>query len=101
MVYHKLCHAAVDADILACDEACLVGAEEHHHICNIKRITYTSAGLLRCIGTFVDFIGRIYPARGNGVHTHLICKTDRQCVSEGSYTATLSLNIFHSLYYTY
>ncbi len=29
MVNHLPGHATVDADILACDESCLVGAEEH------------------------------------------------------------------------
>ena len=29
MVNHLSGHATVDADILACDESCLVGAEEH------------------------------------------------------------------------
>ena len=56
MIYHQLGHAAVDADILACDEACLVGAEEQHHIGDIKGISHTAAGLLICVGTLVDLV---------------------------------------------
>ena len=38
MVNHLPGHAAVDADILACDESRLVGAEEQHQIGDIHRV---------------------------------------------------------------
>ena len=38
MVNHLPGHASVDADILACDESRLVGAEEQHHIGDIHRV---------------------------------------------------------------
>ena len=38
MVNHLPAHATVDADVLACDESCLVGAEEQHHIGDIHRV---------------------------------------------------------------
>ena len=38
MVNHLTGHASVDADILACDEAAFVRAEEQHHIGDIHRV---------------------------------------------------------------
>ena len=38
MINHLPGHATVDADILACDESRLVGAEEQHHIGDIHRV---------------------------------------------------------------
>ena len=53
MVNHLLGHAAVDADVLAGDEASLVGAEEQHHVGDVHRIAYTTYRLLSGIGAFV------------------------------------------------
>ena len=47
MIYHQLGHTAVNADILACDEASLVGTEEHHHIGDIHWVSYTARRLLQ------------------------------------------------------
>ena len=90
MIYHLLGYTTVDTDILACDESCLVGEEEQHHIGNIKRIAHTSAGLLISLGAFVDLIGRFYPPRRYGVHTHLTSKARCQSMSERSNTAFCS-----------
>ena len=38
MVNHLSAHTAVDAYILACNESCLVRAEEQHHIGDIHRV---------------------------------------------------------------
>ena len=38
MVNHLTGHASVDADILACDEAGFVGAEEQYHIGDVHRV---------------------------------------------------------------
>ena len=58
-------HAAVDTDILACDEACLVGTKIEHHVCNIQGITHTSGWLLHGIGTLVNGISGVNPTRRN------------------------------------
>ena len=61
VVYHLTGHAAVDADVLACDEACLVGTEIEHHVGNVQRIADTTDGLLNSIGAIIDGVGSVYP----------------------------------------
>jgi hypothetical protein len=46
-------HAAVDTDVLACDEARLVGTKIEHHVCNIQGITHTPGWLLYGVWTLV------------------------------------------------
>ena len=62
MVNHLPGHATVDADVLACDESCLVGAEEQHHIGDVHRVANTSCRLLHRICAIVLLIIRsIHP----------------------------------------
>ena len=56
MVYHLMGHATVDTDVLACDEARLVGTEIEHHVCNIQGIAHTPDWLLHGIGPLVNGI---------------------------------------------
>ena len=75
MVYHLTGHAAVDTDVLACDEARLVGTEIEHHVCNIQGITHTPDWLLHGIGTLVNGIGGVNPTGRNAVHAYLARQT--------------------------
>ena len=56
-------HAAIYADILACDETSLVGTEIQYHIGYVHWIADTSCGLLNGIRAFIDGIVRVNPAR--------------------------------------
>ena len=82
MVDHQFSHPTVDADVLACDEPCLVGAEKQHRICNIKRVADSASRLLISVGTFIDFIARIYPPGGDRIDTDTPCKADCQSVRQ-------------------
>ena len=75
MVYHLTGHAAVDTDVLACDEARLVGTEIEHHVRNIQGIAHTPDWLLHGIGTLVNGIGGVNPTRRNAVHANLARQT--------------------------
>ena len=70
MINHLVCHAAIDADVLARDESCFVGAEVEHHVGNIHRIAHTACWLLSGIGTLIHVIGGVYPTRRDGVDTY-------------------------------
>ena len=74
MVNHLPGHATVDANILACDESCLVGAEEQHHIGDVHRVANTSCRLLHCICAIVLLIISVYPSWRNGVDPCLVPK---------------------------
>ena len=67
VIDHLMGHATIDADVLAGDEAGLVGTEEQHHVGYVHRITDTSRRLLCGIGAFIDGIGSVYPTRGGNV----------------------------------
>ena len=67
VVNHLPGHTTVDADIFACDESSLVGAEEQHHIGDVHRIANTSCRLLHRIYAIVFLKVRINPSRRNGV----------------------------------
>ena len=54
VIDHLMGHATVDADVLAGDEAGLVGTEEQHHVGYVHRITDTSSRLLCGIGAIID-----------------------------------------------
>ena len=82
MVDHLAGHSAVDADVLAGDEAGLVGAEIQHHVGDVQGIAHTTRRLLHGIGTFIDGVLGVDPARGDGVDAHLPRQTDRQRVSQ-------------------
>ena len=62
MVDHLLRHASVYADVLACDEACFVRAEEKYHVGNVERIANASYWLLSGIRTKVLRIISINPS---------------------------------------
>ena len=70
VVCHLTGHAAVNADVLACDEARLVGTEIEHHVCNIQGIAHTSDWLLHGVGTLVNGIGGVNPTGRNTVHAY-------------------------------
>ena len=44
VVNHLAGHAAIDADILAGDEACILRTEVEHHICNVLGAPYAACG---------------------------------------------------------
>lgn len=67
MINHLSGHAAVDADVLACNESCLVRAEEQHHIGDVHRVAHTSCRLLYGIWTIVFLIVCVNPSWRNGV----------------------------------
>ena len=83
MVNHLTGHASVDADILACDEAVFVGAEEQHHIGDVHRVANTSCRLLHSICAFVFLKVRVYPSRRNGVVFCLAPKRYENSMGEG------------------
>lgn len=82
MVYHLTGHATVDADVLAGDEAGLVGTEEQHHVGYVHRITDTSRKLLCGIGAFIDGIGSVYPTRGDRVDADTSGKAEGECMRQ-------------------
>ena len=82
VVYHLTGHAAVNTDVLASDEACLVGTEIEHHVCNIQRIAHTPDWLLHGIGTLVNGIGGVNPTRRNAVHTYLARQTNSKSMGQ-------------------
>ena len=90
MVNHLSGHTAVDADIFACDESCLVGAEEQHHIGDVHRVANTSCWLLHRICAIVLLIISVYPSWRNGVDPCLVPKCDGKGVGEGSNTSLSS-----------
>ena len=102
VVYNLLGHASVDADVLACDEACFVAAKKEHHLSDVLRIAHTTTWLLGGIGTFKLRVVCIYPAGRYGIYTDFRTKTDCKSVSEGGDSAlccrvTLSLRHTHSV----
>ena len=92
MIYHLSGHAAINTDVLACDETSLVRAEEEHHIGYVQRIANSSCRLLNGIGTFIDSVGCVNPSRRDAVYTNLSGKTDSQSVSQ-SHNATFCCRI--------
>ena len=80
VVDHLTGHAAIDADVLARDEACLLATEEEDHVGYVHRVAHPARGLLNGIGTFVSGICRVYPTRRDGVDPGPPCQTYRQCV---------------------
>ena len=71
MVNHLVGHAAINADVLACDEACFIGTEEQYHVGNVHRIADTPSWLLDGIWTFIDSVAGVNPARRYGVDAYL------------------------------
>ena len=57
MIYHQLCHSAINTDILASDESCLVRAQEKYHIGYVHRISDTTATF--CCSLFLISVLRI------------------------------------------
>ena len=68
VVNHLPGHAAVYADVLARDEACLVATEEQHHVGNVHGVPHPGGRLLSGIRTLVIGVCRVYPAVRDGVH---------------------------------
>ena len=95
VVDHLAGHATVDADVLAGDEAGLVGAEIQHHIGDVQGIAHAARRLLHGIGTLIDGVLSVNPARGDGVDAHLPRQTDRQRVGQGG-DATLGGRVLSS-----
>ena len=46
VVDHEFCLATVDADVLAGDEACLVGSQEQGHVGDVQRVAHPARRLL-------------------------------------------------------
>ena len=63
VIDHLAGHAAVYADVLAGNEACLVGTEEQHHVGYVFGIAHSPYGLLSGIGTVINGISSINPSR--------------------------------------
>ena len=82
VIDHLMGHATVDADVLAGDEAGLVGTEEQHHVGYVHRITDTSRKLLCGIGAFIDGIGSVYPTRGDRVDADTSGKAEGECMRQ-------------------
>ena len=102
MIYHELSHTAVNADVFACDKARLVRAEEQHHICDVERLAYTSAGLLISVGTLIHFSSGLYPPGRDRIDMNFSRKSHSKCVSECRNAAlcsgvALSLRLAHSV----
>ena len=83
VVDHLTGHAAIDADVLARDEACLVATEEEHHMGNVHGVAHTASRLLRGIRTFVHGVGRVYPSGGDGVDPRPSRQAHGQGMREG------------------
>ena len=94
MVDHLAGHSAVDADVLAGDEAGLVGAEIQHHVGDVQGIAHASRRLLPSVGTVIDGVLGVDPARGDGVDAHLPRQADRQRVGQCC-DATLGGRVTH------
>ena len=83
MVDHLTSHAAIDADVLARDEASLVATEEEHHMGNVHGVAHAAGRLLRGIGAFVHGVGGVYPSGGDGVDPRPPRQAHGQGVREG------------------
>ena len=83
MVYHLPGHAAINADVFACDESCPVETEVEHHIVDVHWMAYATCGLLQGIRTFVFLILRVNPSWRDGVDPCLTPKRNGKGVGEG------------------
>jgi len=102
VIDHLAGHAPVDADVLACDESCLVGTQVEHHAGNVHRIAYTTRWLLNGIGAVIEGAGSIYPTGRDAVHTNLARQTDRQGMRQSGNTTlccriALRLRLTHTV----
>ena len=68
VVDHQPGLTAVDADILAGDEAGFGGCQKQHHIGNVQRVTNPPGRLLDSISTFIDGVSGVDPAGGDGMY---------------------------------
>ena len=87
MVDHLAGHAAVDADVLAGEEARLLGAEVEDHIGNVQRIAHPARRLLDRVRAFPDGVPGVDPPGGDGVYPHLPRQAHRQGMGQGGNTA--------------
>ncbi len=76
MINHLPSHTTIYTDILARNEACLIGTKKQYHIGNIQRIANSPCRVLKSIGAFINFIVSVYPTRGDRVDTYTTGKTD-------------------------
>ena len=102
MVNHQAGHAAVNADVLASDEACFVRAQVHHHVSDIHGITDSPGRMLTGIGPLIDRIGGVYPARRDGIDPYTTCKADGERMGQSGNTAlgssvALGLRLAHAI----
>ena len=100
VVDHLPCHAAVDADVLARDEAGLVRGQEERHVGDVQGMADASGGLLGGVRALVDGVGRVDPAGGNGVDPDPACQADGQGVGQSGNAAfcggvALTLGLAH------
>lgn len=87
VVDHLTSHPAVNADILARDEACHIRAEIQHHIGDIGWISNPAYRLLHGICAFVNAVIIVDSPGRDGIDPHLAGKTDRKRVRERRNTA--------------
>ena len=102
VVDHLPGHAAVDADVLAGDEARPFGAEEQRHVGNVHGIAHAAGRLLDGVRAFVDPAAGVDPAGGDGVDPNPARKADGQGVGKGGDAAlgrrvALRLGLAHAV----
>ena len=102
VIDHQLCHAAVNADVLAGNKTGFFRAQIQNHIRNILRSSDSACRLLKRIRTFIHPSGGIDSSRRNRVDTHPSRKTCRKRMCERRNTALRSgiafrLRLAHSV----
>lgn len=82
VIDHLPGHTAVDADVLAGDEARFVRTEEQHHVGDVHGMAHPTGRLLRGIRPLVDPVRRINPARRNRIDPHPPGEADSERVGQ-------------------
>ena len=90
VVDHLAGHSDVDADVLADDEAGLVGAETQHHVGDVQRVLYPTRRLPHGVRTLLDDVLGVDPAWGDGVDTCLSGQPDSQRVGQGGDASSIA-----------
>ena len=68
VVNHLAGHAAVDADVFACDKTSFVAAKKQHHVGNVHRVANSASRLLCSVWTVVNGVCGVNPARRNRIY---------------------------------
>ena len=102
VIDHEPGHAAVDADVFAGDEACLVGAEEQRHFGDVLRLAHPAHGLLGGVGAGDVAAGGVDPAGRNAVHPGFACQAHSHGMGQGGDPAfgggvALGLGLAHAV----